>query len=177
MASKKTDQELPDTIEDSSSSGTTPRPWKVLIIDDDEAIHHLTRATLAGMTFKNAPIEAISVYSEDGAKQALKESDEIAMSLIDIVMEENNSGLNLVRYIRNTLQNKWMQIVLFTGKSDRMCETDAILEFEINDYRTKDELTAQRLVSVVAASLRAFSLNQQLKAANEEIEYQVQQRT
>ena len=45
------------------STGGTVEPWTVLIVDDEEAVHTLTRLVLAGLTFRDRPIQLLSAYT------------------------------------------------------------------------------------------------------------------
>jgi response regulator RpfG family c-di-GMP phosphodiesterase len=131
-------------------------PWRVLIVDDDEDIHSVTRLSLGNIVFKGRSLELISAYSGEEAYKILSQERDIAMILLDVVMESEDSGLRLVHRIRGELDNQLVRIVLRTGQPGQAPEQKVIVDYDINDYKTKTELTNQRLFTTVVASLRAY---------------------
>ncbi|MCW8929178.1 MAG: DUF3369 domain-containing protein, partial [Gammaproteobacteria bacterium] len=84
-----------------------------------------------------------------------KESD-IAVALIDVVMEDDKAGLNLIKYIREAQKNNLIRLVLRTGQPGQAPEKQVIREYDINDYKEKTELTAQKLYSTIYTSIRSY---------------------
>ncbi|MBE9040471.1 response regulator [Oscillatoriales cyanobacterium LEGE 11467] len=134
------------------------RPWKVLIVDDEEEVHKITKLALKELTFENKPLRFLSAYSGKEAKQLIEAHPDMAIVLLDVVMETENSGLDVVEYIRNVLGNQMVRIILRTGQPGRLQENLIVLKYDINDYRTKTELTVQKLFTTVVTSLRTFSV-------------------
>lgn len=130
--------------------------WKILIVDDEEDVHQITRIALNGFLFGNKGIELFSAYSEADAKFILKKEPDIALILLDVVMEKEDSGLLLVEYIRKKLNNSSIRIVLRTGQPGKAPEQEVIAKYDINDYKTKPEFTAQKLFTTVMVCLRAY---------------------
>jgi len=116
----------------------TKGTWKILIVDDDVMIHKITKIVLKDMTFRDKNIEFLSAYSEKQAREVLFREDDIAVVLLDVVMEENDSGLKLVEYIRNELKNSMVRIILRTGHPGSAPEEKVVLEYDINDYKEKN---------------------------------------
>jgi CheY-like chemotaxis protein len=83
-----------------------------MIVDDEPEIHQVTRFALANNLFQEKPITFISAYSAEEAKSLLIKHPDIALIFLDVVMETNQSGLQLTRYIRNTLKNDRVQIII-----------------------------------------------------------------
>ncbi|MCG8563906.1 MAG: DUF3369 domain-containing protein [Desulfobacterales bacterium] len=131
-------------------------PWNILVVDDDQGVHDITRLTLKDFTFKGSPLRLIHAYDGDQVKAALREESDIALILLDVVMEEEDTGLALVDYIRNQLGNGIVRIVLRTGQPGIAPEQDVITRYDINEYKTKTELTAQKLFTSVTVCLRAY---------------------
>ncbi len=131
-------------------------PWKILIVDDEEDVHEITRITLRGFSFEDRGLELISAYSEQDVKNLLNSDTDIALVLLDVVMEREDSGLRLVEYIRNELNNSSIRIVLRTGQPGKAPEQEVITKYDINDYKTKPDLTAQKLFTMITACLRAY---------------------
>jgi diguanylate cyclase (GGDEF)-like protein len=131
-------------------------PWRVLIVDDDLEVHTVTRLILAKTVFKQRKIELLSAYSAAEAKQMLQTEPNIAVILLDVVMETEDAGLLLVRSIRQDLGNHAVRIILRTGQPGQTPEEQVIIDYDINDYKSKSELTSQKLFTTVIASLRAY---------------------
>lgn len=130
--------------------------WKILVVDDEADVHDITRITLKGFTFLGRDIQILSAFSGDDVKGLLERHDDIAMIIMDVVMEEEDTGLKLVEYIRDTMGNSSVRIVLRTGQPGKAPEHTVISQYDINEYRTKPEFTAQRLFTSVTACLRAY---------------------
>ncbi|MGB8377813.1 MAG: EAL domain-containing protein [Rhodanobacteraceae bacterium] len=143
-------------VNDESSGDEPPaHVWKILIIDDDEDVHQATRFALRNVTILGRRIELLHAHSAVEAKQHVAESDDIAVALVDVVMETPHAGLELVRYLRQS-GFKEMRIILRTGQPGYAPEFAVIAEFEIDDYRTKLELTRTRLMTVLTTAIRAY---------------------
>lgn len=131
-------------------------PWKILVVDDEPDIHAITKIALSDFKLDDRGITQLHAYSAREARSILQENPDIAMLLLDVVMESDGAGLDLVRYIRNVLGNKAMRIVLRTGNPGHAPERSVISEYDINDYREKSELTTQKLNTVLYTALRAY---------------------
>ncbi|MBF0176542.1 MAG: DUF3369 domain-containing protein [Magnetococcales bacterium] len=132
------------------------QPWKVLVVDDDEEIHSLTRLVLRDFSFANKKIELISGYSAEDAKALMQQHPDVAVILLDVVMESDEAGLHAVRHIRNVLQNHLVRIILRTGQPGQAPEQQVIQEYDINDYKDKVRLTTQRLITSITTALRSY---------------------
>ncbi len=131
--------------------------WTVLIVDDEDEVHHVTRLVLRDFSYKGKGLQCLSAYSAADAMQRMKAVPDIAVVLLDVVMEENDSGLKLVRFIREELKNKLMRIILRTGQPGQAPEDKVIVEYDINDYKEKTEITAQKLFTVMVSALRTYN--------------------
>jgi response regulator RpfG family c-di-GMP phosphodiesterase len=130
--------------------------WKLLIVDDEEDVHKVTSLVLGGFTFSGREIELISCYTRAEAEQVLKNTSDIAIVLLDVVMEEDDAGLRLVRYIREELRNPIVRIILRTGQPGQAPEAKIVIQYDINDYKSKTELTAEKLITAIVSSLRSY---------------------
>ena len=180
-----------EDVEDSFDCDSNAAPWKVLVVDDEEQVHAVTKLALRNFEFDGRPVELISAYSEAEAKEILAQTPDIAVLLLDVVMETDRAGLEVVKYVRETLHNQFLRIVLRTGQPGIAPESSVIEAYDINDYRNKTELTQQKLFSVTITSLRSYKgildvedsrrevdkLNQKLRNINENLEALVQART
>ncbi|MYM32737.1 DUF3369 domain-containing protein [Duganella sp. FT94W] len=136
------------------------RLWRVLIVDDDADVHAVTRLALRNVSFKGRELELFSAYSGREAFTILRDTPDIALVLLDVVMETDDAGLLLARRIREELHNAIVRVVLRTGQPGQAPEQRVIIEYDINDYKAKTELTTQKLFTTVISALRAYeSLN------------------
>lgn len=131
-------------------------PWKILIIDDEPDIHEVTQMSLASFTFGGCGLSFLNAYSAEQARQILQTEKDIAVALIDVVMESEHAGLDLIKYIRNELENDFIRLILRTGQPGQAPERQVIREYDINDYKEKTELTSQKLYSSIYTSLRSY---------------------
>lgn len=137
-------------------SATGERPWRVLIIDDEPEVHRATRFALGDVRFQGRPLEFLSAYSAAEGRRLLQQQDDIALVFLDVVMENDHAGLELVRGIREEIGNRDVRIVLRTGYPGLAPEYQVIADYDINDYRVKTELSAERLYATTLAALRAY---------------------
>lgn len=112
--------------------------------------------TLAQFLFDNKPIEFLHAYTGTEAKAIMANEPDIALILLDVVMETDSAGLDVVRYVRTELHNQQVRIVLRTGQPGQAPEDDVVANFDINDYKDKTELTSQKLRTLIRASLRSY---------------------
>jgi signal transduction histidine kinase/PleD family two-component response regulator len=134
----------------------TATPWQILIADDEEEVHVVTRVALADVVFKGRPLSFLHAYSAAEAHRILSSRNDIAVILLDVVMEADDAGLRLVRDIREQLRNRRLRIVLRTGQPGQAPERDVVIEHDINDYKSKTELTRQKLLTCVVSALRSY---------------------
>lgn len=130
--------------------------WKILIVDDEPDIHRLTRLCLHDVSFSGRGLEFISAASAQEAREILKENPDIAVSLIDVVMETDDAGLKLVDSIRNEFGYLQMRIIIRTGQPGLAPERFVIDHFDIDDYKDKTELTTQKLYTTVRLALKGY---------------------
>jgi EAL domain-containing protein (putative c-di-GMP-specific phosphodiesterase class I) len=140
-------------------------PWKVLLVDDEPTVHEVSRLILAGLSFEGRELDVLSAHSAAQARELLARHDDVALVLLDVVMETDDAGIALVQHIRGSLRNSDMQIVLRTGQPGMAPERDVVLRYEINGYWLKTDITAQRLHSIVISALRGYRSTRALRAA------------
>ncbi|HJV25835.1 MAG TPA: ATP-binding protein [Aromatoleum sp.] len=124
------------------------------MVDDEPAIHAVLRLALQNIVIDGRGLQLLEARSGDEAKARLDEHPDIALVLLDVVMETEHAGLDLVRHIREELSNRWMQIVLVTGQPGYAPQREVITNFQIDGYRLKSELTADKIFVSVYAALR-----------------------
>lgn len=130
--------------------------WCVLLVDDDTEVHAVTRLALRGFEFEQRTLELISAHSGAQGREVFQSRDDIALAIVDVIMESEHAGLELVHYVRNTLNNHFTRLVLRTGQSGQAPEDEVIRNYEIDDYKDKTELTVQKLRTLLYSKLRAY---------------------
>lgn len=130
---------------------------KVLISDDDPQIHSITKLVLDDYEFEGRPLELLHSFSREETKQVLLAHPDTALILLDIAMDQADDGLKIAEWIRQTWKNTRIRIVLRTGQVTDLPELDLFRRYDINDFKTKTELTYQKLISTLHTSLRTWS--------------------
>lgn len=138
-------------LEDSSA-----RKWKIAVIDDDHAVHEGTRFALSDYNLNGATLEILSAYSAAEGRTLMRDNPDIAAVLLDVIMETDVAGLELVEFIRNEIKNETVRIILRTGQPGQAPERRVIVQYDINDYKAKTELTADKLFTSLTAALRSY---------------------
>jgi signal transduction histidine kinase len=138
--------------------------WKILIVDDESEVHTATNIALTNFVFEDKNLSFLNAYSASQAQKLIQEHSDIAMILLDVIMETDNAGLEFVQYVREVLCNQLVRIILRTGQPGHVPEKEIIFNYDINDYKTKTELTTQKLYTTVLTALRSYSLSQKLNA-------------
>ena len=158
------EEELLRVIEDAA----TPVPedhsarWKVAVIDDDPAVHDGTRFALYDYVLNGQKLDIVSAHSAAEGRELLRVHHDISVVLLDVVMESEHAGLDLVEFIRKELKNETVRIILRTGQPGQAPERRVIVDYDINDYKAKTELTADKLFTALTAALRSYQQLQRL---------------
>lgn len=155
---------IDDSDEDEILDESNGETWKVLIVDDDPEIHSVTQLALSDLIVLGRSLEYIHAYSGEEACQHIESHDDIVLVLLDVVMETDDAGLNVVKHIREVLGKQDIRIVLRTGQPGYAPEESVIKDYDINDYKTKTELTRRKLVTTVYAAIRSY---QQISTVNQ----------
>lgn len=149
---------LLEFLDDEGSKATSrvASVWKILVVDDDAEVHQATEFALHDAEICGRQLALLHAYSAAEARAVLVADADVAVILLDVVMERHDAGLELVRTIRAELGNKDVRIILRTGQPGYAPELSVIREYDINDYRTKAELTHTRLITTLTAAIRSY---------------------
>ncbi|GAB3381951.1 HD domain-containing phosphohydrolase [Massilia agri] len=139
-----------------SSAAPKLAPWKVLLVDDEPDIHDITKLTLSRFRLDGRALTFVHAYSGLEAKEVLAREKDIALVFLDVVMENEDSGLEVARWMRQDLDNQFTRIVLRTGQPGQAPEERVIVDYDINDYKEKTELDRTKLFTTTFAALRAY---------------------
>jgi signal transduction histidine kinase len=138
------------------------RRWKIAVIDDEPAVHDGTRFALSDYKLNGQGLEMVSAYSAAEGRELLRKHPDVAVVLLDVIMESDTAGLELVEFIRNELKNETIRIILRTGQPGQAPERRVIVDYDINDYKAKTELTADKLFTALTAALRSHQQLQRM---------------
>ena len=143
---------------ETSTNGSSPSlpPWKILIVDDDEGVHAVTRTIIEEISFDRRHFLCLDAFSGKEAIRLYQTNHDIALILLDVVMETEHAGLDVVRYIREKMHDSAVRIILYTGQPGQAPETKIIKDYDINDYKVKSMLTSQGLYTAVISAIRTY---------------------
>ena len=145
-----------ETDKAESRSHVPRHTWKILVVDDEPDVLEVTRLNLRNFRFDERELEILAAKSAYDAKDILTRENNIALALIDVVMETDDAGLKLVEYIREELKNDMIRLVIRTGQPGIAPERFVIENYDIDDYRDKTDLTVTRLFTTVRSAIKAY---------------------
>jgi signal transduction histidine kinase len=141
----------------SDNSFQLPKEWKALVVDDDPIIHKVTSLALKEFVFRERRIKLLHAYTFAEAIAILRQEKQLAAAIVDVVMETEFSGFQLVNYIRNDLANNTLRIILKTAQPDFAPQIKIITDYDIQDYITKEEFSFEKLKTVITLALKTWS--------------------
>lgn len=130
--------------------------WKVLVADDEPDVVEITAMVFDGVEFEGVPVEVLRAESGHAAMAMFDAHPDIAVAYIDVVMETERAGLDVVAHVRDVLRNRDTRLILRTGNPGLAAREEIVRHLEIDDYREKPELTAERLETSLITALRTF---------------------
>ncbi|HEY6816812.1 MAG TPA: DUF3369 domain-containing protein, partial [Croceibacterium sp.] len=155
-----------DIVQLIEGPGDEPREegprWKIAVIDDEPAVHDGTRFALSDYRLNGQGLEILSAYSAAEGRELMRAHPDVAVVLLDVIMESDTAGLGLVEFIRKDLKNETVRIILRTGQPGQAPERRVIVDYDINDYKAKTELTADKLFTALTAALRSHQQLQRM---------------
>ena len=146
------------------------KPWRLLIVDDDDDVHKATRFALRGIEIEGRQVELLSAHSAAEGEAVVRGQPDIACILLDVVMETPDAGLSLVRVIRDVVGNRAVRIILRTGQPGEAPEFEVVQRYDINDYKHKSELNRTRLLTTLVAAFRSYRQFRALESRTAELE-------
>jgi len=161
--------DLVELVDDRAEAAPQPAsllpPWRILIVDDDREVHSATLFALKDLIIAGRPLAFLNAYSASEALDLMRQEEDVAVVLLDVVMESGDAGLKLVRAIREELGRPDPRIILRTGQPGYAPELEVIREYDINDYKTKSELTRTRLVTTLTTAIRSYEQIRTVRAS------------
>lgn len=141
-----------------AAGATVGSPWKVLLVDDEKDVHAVFHLALQDVMIDGRPLLLLDALSAEEARTVLAANSDVALILLDVVMESDRAGLDLVRHVRDDLGNRSVQIVLITGQPGYAPQREVVFGYEIDGYRLKSELSADRILVSVYSAIRTHGL-------------------
>lgn len=178
-----------DTIDDpdllaglsASKAGTASRSppgssaWTVLLVDDEADVRAVLRLALQDMLVEGSGLRLLEASSAREASAMLAANADVALILLDVVMESDQAGLELVRHIREQLGNRSVQIVLVTGQPGYAPQREVVSAYQINGYWLKSELSADRIHLTVCSAIRSYRLMREHEILQRDLQGKVRQ--
>jgi CheY-like chemotaxis protein len=151
------DHELVAFAEDAPMPVAVERePWRVLVVDDDEEVHLVTRLTLRGLEVEGRPVCLHSAKSRAEAQEVFASGPPFAVALVDVVMESATAGLDLLRWVRQDLGERATRLLVRTGHPGLLEEGRIAEDYDIHDYLPKAETSGRSLSARTAGAIRAW---------------------
>ncbi|OVE78013.1 hypothetical protein BVX99_00915 [bacterium F16] len=154
----------------------TDGAWKILVVDDDDAVHQMTSLVLEGFRFNGHGLTFLNAHSYDVAEAILADHPDVAVILLDAVMP-GRSGLELVRHVREVTENSIITIIIRTGQSGKIPDTKVMMDFDVNLFAHKTDLDLDRLEMAITSGLRAYVTARNLQIALRRAKDEIQRRT
>lgn len=138
------------------AASTVAGHWKVLVVDDEPDIHAVTRMSLRDFEFDGRGITFLNAHSARDAREIVEREKDIAVALIDVVMETEEAGLHLVEHIRHKCDNWMTRLIIRTGQPGMAPERMVIHKYDIDNYKEKTDLTSQKLYTTMRAAIKSY---------------------
>ncbi len=136
------------------------REWRVLLVDSDPGVHAGFRKALEGHCLFGRPLVLLHAGSAAQARSLLRQEQDLAVVVLDAAADgvdgESGAGLELVGFIRHTAGLRNSRIVLRTDLPHQVPDMDTLLRYDINDCRTRSELSPDRLRAIVVTAVRSY---------------------
>ncbi len=150
--------------------------WRILIADDEIDVHTTTKLILTDTEFNDKKIIFLSAYNKKETIDILQKTSDIAVILLDVVMDTEESGLEIIEFIREKLKNDAIRIILRTGQAGKAPLFEILKKFDINDYKQKEEVTNDSLYTTVIASLRSYDHIKSIEEHSKQLEQNLQEK-
>lgn len=148
--------ELIDFLDEEEQEELLPF-WDILVVDDEQEVLDVTEMTLRDFQYKDLGANFTMAKSYLEAKEILDSGALFSVMIVDVVMEEDDSGLQFANYVRNIAHDENARIIIRTGQPGARPKEEVLHYFDISAYYEKTELTVALLKSVVHQQLREYS--------------------
>lgn len=145
-----------DFLKDEEEIKSDNRSIEILIVDDNEDVHKITELILVDFVYENYNFIISHAYSGKQLREIMENKNNVAIVLLDVVMETDSAGLDAVKYIREDLKNEFVRIILRTGQPGKAPEDDVIRNYDINNYIAKTEGSVQKIYTALYSAIRSY---------------------
>lgn len=143
--------------------------WEVLVVDDDIAVHDVIKEELQNISIQNKSVKLLHAHNAKEAKELLKENADTALAFIDISMETPDAGLELVEYIRNTLHNENIRIIMVDSGDSRVPADEILDSYDINGYKEREDILSDKFYLIIRTALKQYEQYKEIKFSRDEI--------
>lgn len=146
------------SAEETKSGEPENRPWNILVIDDDMAVHTTTILALKNVRIHQRRLNLIHAYSSIDGIAYLKQLEDIDLILLDMVMETHDAGLNVTRWLREDSDRDVVpSVILRTGHPGSLTTHDILMNEHIGGLIEKSNLTYHKLIELLTRTLPELS--------------------
>lgn len=135
------------------------RQWEILVVDDEPDVLAVTRLALKAIQVYGIPLRVHECCSKAEALRFLQgtaQMSDLALAIVDVVMETEHAGLEVCQFLREELGNRITPIVVRTGQAGKAPEREVIERYDISTYLTKVEATTEKLHATVVNAVRNY---------------------
>ncbi len=134
----------------------TNTAWKVLTVDGRSSVHQATKLLLEKLSFAGRGLMSLASSSLQEAKAILQKEDDIAIVLMDVEINGESIGLDLVRFIRKELQNEKTRIVLRTGYPNSLPKKEITKNYAIDGCLSEEEFSETQFEFTIFGAIQTY---------------------
>jgi signal transduction histidine kinase len=146
------------------------------VVDDDPDIVLFTQALLEDLQIEGQTMQILSAHSAQAAWDILEQRDDIAVALLDVMMETPCAGLDLAQKIRSRPQLRCTRLILRTAQTDQAPPLETVTRFDIDAYCDKSQSDPAALLTPLVSALRTYRLLRTLEQEREQLQRTLQER-
>ena len=151
--------------------------WKVLIAENDNNFQKEIISILKDLEYSHRPVSFIRAYSYNETIAEIKNNPNIALIILNINVDRNESAEKIIKYIRKTADNRNLRIIVTAKNDDPVINKEIILKYDISAFIKESETYKENLIASVYSSLRAYNDIQNILAFKKKLEMKVEMRT
>ena len=117
--------------------------WRILIVDDEPDVHEVTLLALRDVIIEGRSLSFLHARSAAEAETLLRQEDDIAVVLLDVVMETEDAGLRLGKDVSIITHDDELSYM-------RNGDSEPIFTATRSSVREAGRLAAQMLLEMIA---------------------------
>ncbi len=129
---------------------------KILIVDDDPEVLLATKMSLKRAQYQDGRFKLLTAASGREALEILRQTPDVAVTVIDQIMETETAGIEACLRIRRDLGLRRMRLILRSGVADRMPTGEGFAELELSSVLPKGEMTPESLLASLHSALDTY---------------------